>query len=140
VGKEPLARIDGLLTEEVDEDLLVYDSRHDIAFRLNSTAALVWRSCDGNRTVGDLLAILTAELGDLASEDMVLMALDELAEHDLIVSGYAQREAEAIRLSRRRFFRSAGIAGAAAAAAPLVYSMVVPTSAAAAPAISPHPV
>lgn len=138
MGKQPLARIDSLLTEEIDEDLLVYDRRRDIAFRLNSTAALVWRSCDGTRTVGDLLAVLTGELGDLANEDMVLMALDELAEHDLIVSGYQQREVEAIRLSRRRFFRSAGVAGAAAAAAPLVYSMVVPTSAAAAPAPS-HP-
>lgn len=138
MGK-PLARTDGLLTEEVDDDLLVYDERHDIAFRLNSTATLVWRSCDGTRTVADLLALVTGELGDLANEDMVLMALDDLLEHDLIVSGYEQREAEAVRLSRRRFFRSAGVAGAAAAAAPLVYSMVVPTSAAAAPTASPYP-
>jgi hypothetical protein len=140
MGKEPLARTDGLLTEHVDEDLLVYDSERDTAFRLNSTAALVWQSCDGTRTAGDLRAILTGELGDLASEDMLLMALDELAEHDLIVSGYERREADAVRLSRRRFFRSAGMAGAAAAAAPLVYSMVVPASAAAAPAGSPHPI
>lgn len=132
MGSEVLARTDGLLTEEIDGDLLVYDKPRDVAFRLNSTAALVWRSCDGTRTVGDLLAVLTEELGDLANEDMVLMALDDLAEHDLILSGYEQRDGEAVRLSRRRFFRHAAVAGAAAAAAPLVYSMAVPTSAAAA--------
>lgn len=129
-----VARTEGLLTEEIDGDLLIYDRQRDVAFRLNSTAALVLRSCDGTRTVGDLLAILTEELGDLADEDMVLMALDELTEHDLIVSGYERRDVEATRLSRRRFFRRAGVAGAAAAAAPLVYRMAVPTAAPAATA------
>jgi hypothetical protein len=130
-GIGPLARTDGLLTEEVDSELIVYDEQQNVACRLNATAALVWRSCDGERTAVDLLEILTEELGEVADEDMLLMALDDLVEHGLLVSGYEPRDSTVVRLSRRRFFRRAGIAGAAAVAAPVVYSMVVPAAAAA---------
>ena len=126
----PLARTDGLLTETLDGELLVYDLSGDIAVHLNRTSAVVWRGCDGHRTVPELLALVEEELGDTADEDVVLMALDTLAEHGLISGGYAERDGAAIALSRRRFFRRFGMIGAAAA--PVVYSMIVPTAAAAA--------
>jgi len=128
----PVARIEGLLTEEVDGELLVYDGERDVACRLNSTAALVWRSSDGERTVADLVAVLSEELGEVADEDMVMVALDTLAEHGLIENGHEPREATASRLSRRRFLRRVGVVGAAAVAMPVVHSIVVPTPAAAA--------
>ena len=46
----PLGRTNGILSESVDGEVLVYDQTRDMAFRLNQTAALVWRSCDGERT------------------------------------------------------------------------------------------
>jgi hypothetical protein len=127
----PLARTDGVLTETLDGELLVYDLDGDIASHLNRTAALVWRSCDGHHTVAELLTIVVEELGETADEDVVLMALDSLTEHGLISSGYEERGGAAVALSRRRFFRRFGVAGAAALNAPVVYSMVVPTAAAA---------
>jgi hypothetical protein len=127
-GNGPLARTDGLLTEKVDGELLVYDLDGDIAVHLNETAALVWRHCDGSRTVAELSALVAAELGEAAGEDVVLMALDNLAEHGLISSGYGERDGAAVALSRRRFFRRAGVIGVRA---PVVYSMIVPTAAAA---------
>jgi hypothetical protein len=127
----PRARTEGLLTEHLDGELLVYDEANDVACRLNPTAALVWQSCDGSRSVSDLVAIVAAEHGDVADQDMVLMALDTLHEHGLIASGYAPREATASLLSRRRFFRRVGVTSAAAVAAPIVYSMTVPAAAAA---------
>lgn len=127
----PLARTVDLITEEVDGEFIIYDEARHIACRLNATAVLVWRNCDGRNSVTDLLAIVADELGDIADQDMILMALDDLAEHDLIASGYDPRDASAVRLSRRRFFRRAGVVGAAAMAAPVVYGIVVPTAAAA---------
>jgi hypothetical protein len=127
----PLARTDGLLTETLDGELLVYDLDGDLAAHLNKTAALVWRGCDGDRTVAELLALVVEELGEPADEDVVLMALDSLAEHGLISSGYKERDGAAVALSRRRFFQRFGVTGAAALSAPVVYSMVVPTAAAA---------
>ena len=121
----PLARTDGVLTETVDGELLVYDLDGDIASHLNRTAALVWRNCDGRHTVGELLVLVVEQLGETADEDVVLMALDSLSEHGLISSGYEERDGAAVALSRRRFFRRVGVAGAAAVNAPVVYSMIV---------------
>lgn len=124
-----MARTQGLLTEEVDGELLAYDRETDTAWRLNSSAAFVWRSCDGTRTLEDLRTALAAEVGADVAEDVVLIALDELAERGMIESGYEQRDEVSVRLSRRRFFRRAG---AVAAAVPVVYSMSVASAAAAA--------
>lgn len=127
----PIARTDGVLTETVDGELLVYDLDGDMASHLNRTAAVVWRNCDGRRTVADLLTIVIDELGETADEDVVLMALDSLAEHGLLSSGYEERDGAAVALSRRRFFRRVGVVGASAVNAPVVYSMIAPTAAAA---------
>jgi Coenzyme PQQ synthesis protein D (PqqD) len=124
----PLARTEGLLTEHVDGELLVYDLNGDVAVHLNRTARLVWQSCDGNHSVSELADIVATELGEPADEDVVLMALDTLSEHGLIVSGYEEREGEEIALSRRRFFRRVGLTGLSA---PIAYTMIVPTAAAA---------
>ena len=126
----PLARRDGILTEAVDDELLVYDERRDTAHRLNRTAAIVWRHCDGRRTPGDLVGVLAAEIGDVADEDLVMVTLDDLAESELL-DGHARREREATRLSRRRFIRRVGVVGSAALVLPVVHSIIAPTPAAA---------
>jgi hypothetical protein len=116
------------VTETLDGEVLVYDLDGDLALHLNRTAALVWGSCDGCRTVPEIVTLVGGELGEDLDQDVVLMALDTLSEHGLISSGFEERDGAAIALSRRRFFRRVGLAGAIA---PVVYSMVVPTAAAA---------
>jgi coenzyme PQQ synthesis protein D (PqqD) len=127
----PVSRTDGLLTETLDGELLVYDLAGDTALHLNRTAALVWRSCDGQRTVADLAMLVAEELGEPPDEDVVLMALDNLADHGLISAGYKERAGADVALSRRRFFQRVGLAGGTALSAPVVYSALVPTAAAA---------
>ena len=126
----PLARTDGVLVEELDDEVLAYDQRDDCAHRLNRTAAVIWRHCDGTRDVQALVGVLQAEVGEVADEDLVLIALDDLAAAGLI-SGAPDRALDARRLSRRRFIRRVGTVGAAALALPVVSSMVSPTPAAA---------
>jgi hypothetical protein len=128
MGKiHPLARTEGLTIDEVDDEVRVYGETSDVGCVLNETAAIVWRSCDGKRTLKDLVNVVSEQLGTPADEDMVLMALDKLAQHGLLLSGYEPRGGTAERLSRRRFFNRAGIAGAAAIAAPVVYAAVTPS-------------
>src|SRR5580704_6772133 len=127
----PLARTDGLLTESLQGELLVYDLKGDIAVHLNRTAAIVWRACDGHHTVPDLVALVERELGEAADQDVVLMALDTLWTHGLISSGYEERDGAAVALSRRRFFRRVGVLGGATLSAPVVYSALIPSAAAA---------
>jgi hypothetical protein len=82
--------------------------------------------------VADLVAVLAEELGPLADEDMVMVALDNLSKNGLIQSGHEARDSNAVRLTRRRFIRRVGVVGAAAMAVPVVHSLVVPPAAAAA--------
>lgn len=118
-SSRPLARSEELIVEAVDEDLLVYDQRSDEAHSLSTPAARVWRRCDGRTDID----ALSTEL-DLDSETVV-RALAELDECGLLdagpVAGVTRREATT---------RVAKI-GAAAAAAPLIYSIVSPFPAAA---------
>jgi Coenzyme PQQ synthesis protein D (PqqD) len=132
VERRPLARTEGVIVSELDDELVLYDSASGVACRLNSSAALVWHNCDGTRTIADLAELLSSELGELADEDVVLVALDTLAEHDLIASGYERRDAIEMRLSRRRFIRRVGVVGGVVIALPVVSSLVVPAAAAAA--------
>ncbi|HTX46499.1 MAG TPA: PqqD family protein [Solirubrobacteraceae bacterium] len=127
----PNARRQGLLTESVDGELIIYDQASDLVCRLNRTAACVWKASDGTRTVGDLVDVLAQDLGDVADEDLVLVTLDSLSEYGLLEAGYPQRDEASSQLSRRRFIRSAGVVGVAAAALPMVSSLVAPTPAAA---------
>jgi hypothetical protein len=127
----PLARTEDLLVEDVDGEVLVYDETDSLACRLNGSAAFVWRHCDGTNTVDDLVRLVAGEFGALGRPELVHVALDELAEHGLLASGYETRSKVAARLSRRHFMRAVGIGGAAAAVVPIVASMLVPTPAAA---------
>jgi hypothetical protein len=126
----PRARQEGLITEEMDGEVLVYDQSSDSAHRLNPTAAVVWRHLDGSRTIPDLVEVLAAEVGDVADEDLVMVTLDELGQADLL-EDHSQREAEDVRLSRRRFIRRVGVVGTAALVLPIVRSIVAPTPASA---------
>jgi hypothetical protein len=126
----PQARRHDVHTEQLKDELLVYDETRDTAHSLNRTAAAVWRASDGTRTTDDLVRVLADELGDLADEDLVLVTLDDLRAAELI-EGAPKRDPEVARLSRRRFIRRVGAVGTAALALPVVHSIVAPDPAAA---------
>jgi hypothetical protein len=128
--KTPRARREGIITEELDGELLIYDEQADSAHRLNGTAAALWTKLDGSRTVPELVAVLTEQVGDVADEDLVMVTLDELGQAGLL-EDHAEREAAERRLSRRRFIRRVGVVGTAALALPIVRSIVAPTPASA---------
>jgi hypothetical protein len=127
----PRGRTGGLLVEEIDDQLLVYDQQRDVVCSLNGTAAIVWRSCDGDRTVEDLVDVLRAEIGEIADIDLVMVTLDQLEEHGLIEAGYGRRDRLAAQFNRRRFISRVGVVTTAAVALPVVQSIVAPTPAAA---------
>jgi hypothetical protein len=118
--RSPVARTSFLLTEQVGDELLVYDVDGEEVCRLNQTAALVWRSSDGHHTVPELVTILAGELGDMADEDLVLVTLDRLHENGLIESGYTPRGASEERLSRRRFLHNVAAISPAVLVLPIV--------------------
>src|SRR5215471_5028646 len=105
----PLARQEDLIIKRLDDETLVYDLRTDRAHCLNSTAALVWRHCDGRRSVHDLGELLSRDLSSPAGPELARLAVFELARKKLLVEvDPALRTAP--RVSRRTMVRTLGVA------------------------------
>jgi hypothetical protein len=125
MGMRP-ARIQRLLLEHVEKEVLVYRSDSEDAAALNEAAAAVFYLCDGSRDVERIVE----ELGSghpALGRDEVLLALNELRDAGLIDG--APRDAG---LSRRDLLRKLGAGTIAAAAIPVVEVIVGPSVAAAA--------
>ena len=50
----------GLTVEQIDGDLILLDVSSSTVVHVNPTAALVFQLCDGQRTVEDIVAVLSA--------------------------------------------------------------------------------
>ncbi len=124
----PQARQEGLVVQEVGDETIIYDERRNHVHRLNRTAALVWRYCDGQRTVTDLTGALQGMTPIHMTEDMVWLALDRLDKEHLL-QGRLVRPAEVGRVTRRQVLRKAAVIGGATLLIPVVQSMIAPTPA-----------
>jgi hypothetical protein len=121
---KPERRRDGLVVKELPEEVLVYDLERHRAHCLNPAAAAVFKSCDGERTVGEIARVLRRETGAPADEAWVHLALDRLAKaHLLEECGDLPRPERGV--SRRDILKKAGVG--LAAAIPIVTSIVAPT-------------
>jgi hypothetical protein len=78
----PLARHEELVQSPLDDGLIVYDQRSAHIHTLNGISCAVWRACDGTRTVKAIRQEVDAGLPD----DVVLLALRQLAEADLLAN------------------------------------------------------
>jgi Coenzyme PQQ synthesis protein D (PqqD) len=125
----PKARQDGLLAEEVDDELVVYDRETHRAHRLNRTARSVWQACDGQTTVGELSTRLQDELElTTADEDLVWLTLRDLEQAKLLEESQTPPPA-GNGVSRRQLVHRLGLVGGLAALLPVVQTMRVPTPA-----------
>lgn len=52
----PPQRNPHLLTHQLQDELVLYNSRQDVAHTLNATALLVWQCCDGEHEVEDIIS------------------------------------------------------------------------------------
>jgi hypothetical protein len=128
----PEARTSGVLLRELPGELLVYNEQTHAAHCLNRTAALVFRACDGARTVDDI-ASLVAPLASPEARDAVELALEQLRAAGLLTAESAAPHVQPAPeggLTRRDMARRVGLA--AAILLPAVATMVAPTPAEAA--------
>src|SRR5262245_14317764 len=102
----PDARREQLLLQEVGEEFVVYDLQRHRVHQLNRSAALVWRSCDGHKTVADLTKLLKMELDPAADEAIVWKALDGLGKARLLREPV--RQTGAASMTRRQALRKFG--------------------------------
>lgn len=123
---QPLARQSSLIVKEVDGETLVYDLETDKAHCLNSTAARVWKDCDGQTSVSEIALHLGAEAKTTVDENVVWLALDQLEKFKLLEKGLDKPAVLASGVSRRQAIRAIGVA---AIVLPMITSLVVPAAA-----------
>ena len=123
---KPLARKEGLVVQELPEEVLVYDLERDRAHCLNESAAFVWQHCDGRTTAGKIARSLGKKVNAPVDEKVVWFAIDQLRRNHLM-AGAAVPPQLIAGLNRREMVRTLGLA--AAVAVPVVASIVAPTPA-----------
>ena len=123
-NRVPRARQEQLIVKELPDELLIYDLQSDKAHCLNETAALVWKNCDGHKTVDQLRELMEENAGSPVSEEMVWLALDQLETFRLL-DETALKPVQFAGMSRRDMVRRVGIA---AIALPVILSIVSPTA------------
>jgi Coenzyme PQQ synthesis protein D (PqqD) len=114
------------IVREVADDFIIYQAETHTAHCLNSTAAQVWKLCDGKKTVAQITRTLQKNLPSPVDEELVWMALRKLWK-----SGLLEKQGQAeVSLSRRAFVGKMKVA-ASVLAVPVVSSILVPTAEAA---------
>jgi hypothetical protein len=122
---KPIARTENLVIEDLDDEILIYDRLTAQAHCLNGPAAQVWRASDGDLSEESLAASLGLDA------DEVRFALVQLEDKNLLDLGPVV-QVDGNGTTRRQFTITTAKAGAIAAAAPMIYSILAPTPAAAA--------
>ena len=122
-----MARQNGLVVQEMPDEVLVYDLDTNKAHCLNQSAAFVWRSCDGAKSVPDIVREFEANGRGKVTEDFVWLAIDQLNENGLLDGEIAPRFQGQ---SRRQVLKTIGLASLVAL--PVIASLVAPRNALAA--------
>ena len=119
--KVPEARTEGLIVQQLADEVLVYDQDRHKAHCLNRTAALVWGRCDGRSSISEIASRLAGETSSEVEADVVWLAVEQLSRTHLLKG---RVEAGDGGMSRREVMRRIGVG--AAVALPLVTSIVAP--------------
>jgi hypothetical protein len=134
LGFLPKARRQGIITKEVDGELLIYDLDRDKAHCLNLTAALVWKNSDGLRSIRELSRVVSRELNTTIHDAVIQLAIKQLDRDHLLETSNAAIQLPP-DLSRRAVMRRLGVA---AVLLPLITSISAPTALANVSCITPQ--
>jgi hypothetical protein len=118
----PKARTDGVLSERIDDEVVVYDQMTQTAHCLSAEAASVWEQCHGDLSM--------AEIADriAVSPEVVERAVDALHDCGLLDDGPGpvdDDKASDRDFSRREATLKLARLGGAVFVAPLIYSAAV---------------
>lgn len=115
-----------LVVQDLDNEMLIYDLKINKAFCLTESAAMVWRLCDGAKTVAEISQIMSEQLNTTVSEDFVWLAIEELKNANLLANPEAV-QSKFDGHSRREIIMKVGLA--TMVTLPFIISVVAPTAA-----------
>ena len=122
----PKSRSEQIVVQELSNETLVYDLERHKVHCLNSSAAYVWRRCDGRTAIADVARSLEEEFGLPADARIINLAIDDLRRARLLDD---RATPAAHGASRRDTLKRIGIAAGLAVLVPAVTSIVAPTAA-----------
>ena len=120
----PVARKQGLVVQEMPDEVLIYDLDTNKAHCLNKTAAFVWKSCDGNKSIAEITKSFESDFGNPVEEDLVWLAIEQLNDKNLLSESL---QTNLKGQNRREVIKKIGFA--AVVALPIVASLTAPSSA-----------
>jgi Coenzyme PQQ synthesis protein D (PqqD) len=115
MNQTPKAKTERLIVREIDGETLIYDRSRHGASCLNEFAARVWRACDGETSVAEIVAALGED------ERAVWLALHQLTKAQLLTEAVAFPPDMSAAKSRREAGARLGLGAAA-----FVTSIVAP--------------
>lgn len=121
---KPLARRKDIVIQEFGKELLIYDLKINKAFNLNETSASIWQLSNGEYTISEIADQLSQKLNYKVSEDLVLLAVDQLQKDRLLENDSLENLYEGI--SRRELVKKVGLT--TAVALPIVFSLTAPNA------------
>jgi hypothetical protein len=129
-AETPQAIWENIVTQELGDELLIYDLSSHKAMNLNEPVAYIWNLCDGKRTISEIKESASRKLNTPLHDEYIFLTLNELNRHNLLVkndsfdagSGYLIGN-----LSRREAIRKIGLT--TVVALPIITALVAPTAA-----------
>lgn len=124
----PIARTKNIVVQDTETEVLIYDLEANKAHSLNETSALVWKKCDGTKSVLKIVSEISSNTKTQVSENLVWLALSQLSEAGLLKDASIDIE-KFENLSRREAIRKIGITSMVSL--PIIATIVAPTATAA---------
>ena len=118
----PKARKKSLVTSEVGDETVVYDTESNKASCLNELMTAVWEACDGNTDVSSILDTVRNAGYQDTTEQVILIALDQLSQANLLDETFNIDHRITKNLSRRK---TLDLLAKSAAILPIVSTIVV---------------
>lgn len=60
--------VTGFLLERLDDELVLLHPAHNLIVHCNQTGALIWQLCDGQRTITEIVELLSAAYPEAETE------------------------------------------------------------------------
>ena len=120
VHSMPQARTENIVVQELHDEVLVYDLLQNRAHCLNSSAAFVWKHCDGLLSPEQIASEFARKWPCDTPAEIVSLAIDQLSSSDLLQTSETITQPP----SRRQLIKKFGFA--ATVALPFVQSLIAP--------------
>ena len=121
----PQSRKNDLVVQQLENEILVFNTKNNKAFCLNNTSAAIWLKCNGKNSLDDITTKTRLELGNSVDRDFVSLALDQLEQNELLEHSF--EVSNSLRnVSRRQLIKKVG--AGSMIALPIISSIAVPSA------------